>query len=133
VTRKEYKAETTNLCNLVHKLDITTDQLERQIQQRFLRTIYKDIYPDPIPIESSELTYLDLVVAGPPHQFEYQPKFLLKDQEVISVRPITQSQIIKCGSSDRDHTGTTQHLQVDNQPQTTAVSIPKAATKVDIP
>jgi hypothetical protein len=105
---------------------------ERQIQQRFLRAVYTDIYPDPIPEGSSELIHLDLVVAGPPHQFSYQPKFLLKDQEVISLRPITKSQVVKSGHPNRSRTGTTQRIQVDSQPQTATLSLQKTTTKTDI-
>jgi hypothetical protein len=96
---------------------------ERQIQQRFLRAVYKDIYPDPISEDLSELTHLDLVIAGPPHQSRYQPKFLLKDQEVISLRPINQSQVITGGYPNRSRTGTTQRIQVDSQPQTTTIPL----------
>jgi hypothetical protein len=105
---------------------------ERQRQQHFLRALYKNIYPDPIPEDSSGLTHLDLVVAGPPHQVRYQPKFLLSDKEVISLQPITLRQIIKRGYPNRGRTGTTQHIQVDSQSQATTIPLQETTTKTNI-
>ena len=111
----------------------TPIKLERLKQQEFLRALYRDIYPNPLPVDSTGLTYLGLVVAGPPHNQSYQPKFLLKDQEVVSVRPLAQTQVISSGYSNRSRTGTTQRIQVDNQLQTPALSPPKTTTEVNIP
>ena len=88
---------------VIDKLDTTT----RQQQLEFLTTLYDQIYPESLSVNKFDLTELNLETAGIPSNTSYQPKFLLKESEVISSLPLLPSEVIKSGEPE---------LEPDNNP-----------------